>query len=298
MIPAGFFFSQSNLQDFLDCRRRFQLRHLRRLAWPAVEAEPALEHEREMQRGEAFHHMVHQHLLGVPEERLAEMANYPPLDQWWENYLALHRSKEDEFAAWWSTQAIRYPETTLSAPLAGVRLLAKYDLLISTPDERFIIVDWKTSARIPRRTWLAERMQTRLYPFLLVRAAMHLNHGQPVQPEVVEMVYWYAAAEASSQTERLIHFPYSQQQYRTDEEELIRLLELIQRLEETDFAATQDERRCGFCTYRSLCSRGVRAADFTNTPPEGGLETEPSPIDLDFEQIGEIAYDLGAATLD
>ena len=45
-LPEGFRFSQSSLQDYVDCRRRFQLRYLQNLAWPALQSEPALENER------------------------------------------------------------------------------------------------------------------------------------------------------------------------------------------------------------------------------------------------------------
>mgnify|MGYP007064289961 CR=1 FL=1 len=38
-LPVDFQFSQNNLQDYLDCARRFELRALRRLAWPAAQSE-------------------------------------------------------------------------------------------------------------------------------------------------------------------------------------------------------------------------------------------------------------------
>ena len=38
LLPPDFHFSQRSLQDYVDCRRRFQLRYLQHLAWPAVEA--------------------------------------------------------------------------------------------------------------------------------------------------------------------------------------------------------------------------------------------------------------------
>jgi hypothetical protein len=59
-LPEGFQFSQASLQDYVDCPRRFQLRYLVNLDWPAVEAEPVLKHERHMERAGLFHQMVHQ----------------------------------------------------------------------------------------------------------------------------------------------------------------------------------------------------------------------------------------------
>ncbi|MCP4541151.1 MAG: PD-(D/E)XK nuclease family protein, partial [Chloroflexi bacterium] len=64
-LPADFQFSQASLQDYVDCPRRFQLRYVLRVAWPAPEAEPVLENERYLQQGAAFHRLVHQHALGL-----------------------------------------------------------------------------------------------------------------------------------------------------------------------------------------------------------------------------------------
>ena len=62
-LIENFQFSQANLQDFVDCRRRFQLRYLQHIAWPAIESEPVLENERFLQQGARFHRMIQQHLL-------------------------------------------------------------------------------------------------------------------------------------------------------------------------------------------------------------------------------------------
>ena len=69
-LPDDFQFSQSSLQDFETCARRFQLRYLRQLSWPAVESEPIQEAERLAQLGADFHRLVHQHLVGIDEETL------------------------------------------------------------------------------------------------------------------------------------------------------------------------------------------------------------------------------------
>ena len=127
-LPADFQFSQSSLQDLEDCRRRFQLRYILRLPWPAIEAEPLLENERHMQQGALFHRMAHQHLLGIPADRLSPMAQDLPLRDWWQNYL-------DQAVPWLGLQSSNtttryYPEFTLGTRVGGYRLLAKYDLLL------------------------------------------------------------------------------------------------------------------------------------------------------------------------
>lgn len=280
-LPEGFIFSQSSLQDFTDCRRRFQLRYLQHLAWPAVESEPVLEAERTQQRGALFHRMVQQHLLGVPAERLASMIDDEALGRWWANYLAYYQDSSG-FQNLTGPGRL-YPEISLSAALNGYRLEAKYDLVAVGPDGRAVIYDWKTGRQRPKRPWLAGRLQTRLYPYLLVRAGVQLNDGRTLLPEQVEMIYWFA--EHPGQPER---FAYSLPSYQEDEATLSDLIGTIQRLGEDDFPLTSDLRRCVYCIYRSLCERGARAGNLDEAETETVLE-EPG-LGIDFEQIGEIEF--------
>lgn len=289
----GFHLSQTNLQDFVDCRRRFQLRYLQQIAWPALEVEPALEYEREMQCGAAFHHLAHQYFLGLPVKRLSAMIRDQQLADWWNNLLSFIPPPPD--APIEGQPHLRlYPELTLTAPLGPYRLIAKYDLVALPSDKSqgkcFTIFDWKTSRSRPSRKWLTARLQTRLYPYLLVRAGSSLNQGsEPVQPSQIEMIYWFASFP--KQPER---FTYDEKQYRLDEEYLLSLANLLQRLDEEDYTLTPNEHHCRFCVYRSLCERGIAAAHL-----EENLElADLPPLDLDFEQIAEIAYETGDVTLD
>ncbi len=274
-LPTDFQFSQGSLQDYVDCPRRFQLRYLQRLAWPAVEAEPALENERHLQQGAAFHRLVHQHVLGLLPERLSSAITDKDLSRWWHNYLE---------SAPADLPASRYPEVVLSAPVSGHRLVAKYDLIAVGSEQRPIILEWKTSRKRPRRKWLAERLQTRVYPYLLVRAGSHLNEEQPFQPEQVEMVYWFANFPEDPE-----RFPYDAAQHDADGDYLASLIEEIKSLGDEDFTLTTQERRCRYCPYRSLCRRGTRAGalEEAEDEPEWSDDFE---IALDFEQIAEIEY--------
>ena len=274
-LPTNFQFSQGSLQDYADCPRRFQLRYLLRLAWPAAEAEPAIENERYLQQGAAFHRLVHQHTLGMPLERLSGMVADEDLCRWWHNYLAQPPAE---------LPPSRYPEVSLSAPVGGHRLIAKYDLVSVEVGRRAVIVDWKTYRKRPRRGWLAARLQTRVYPFLLVRAGSHLNAGHLLQPEHVEMIYWFSNFPADPE-----RFAYGAAQYRADEVYLSSLIEEIQGLGDGDFTLTAQERRCHYCPYRSLCQRGIRAGAFDQAEEESEVRDD-FDVSLDFEQIAEIEY--------
>ena len=114
-LPLNFEFSQSSLQDYTDCRRRFFLRYIQQVAWPAVQTEPVIENERHIRRGERFHRLVQQFLLGIPVPRLAEIANADPdehLAQWWQSFSSTFASDFN------STRSV---ELALVAPLANSR---------------------------------------------------------------------------------------------------------------------------------------------------------------------------------
>ncbi len=265
--------SQSSLQDYVDCARRFQLRYVDRLSYPALESEPALENEKHQREGEFFHRLVQQHLIGIPGEQVSKAANTPNLQRWWENFT----NSKGLFSL--GTRTGLYPEATLSAPLGSYRLLAKYDL-IALDGDKTIIYDWKTYRKRPRNEWLAARMQTRVYRALLVHAGAHLNSGVPFEPEQIEMVYWF-----SDFPDDPARFAYTSAQYKRDWALLTKLSDEIAGA--SSFPLTDDTTRCLYCPYRSYCERGVRAGDADQTEAE--MEAEEL-FDINFEQIGEIAF--------
>ena len=264
-------FSQSSLQDYVDCARRFQLRYLERLSYPAVEVEPALENEKHQQEGEYFHRLVQQHLIGIPNEQISKLANTPNLQRWWDNFQTDLTGLKDLSGL--------YAELTLSAPLGSFRLLAKYDL-IAIKDGRAVIYDWKTYRKRPRNEWLAARMQTRVYRALLVNAGAHLNNGQPFEPEQIEMIYWFADFPNDP-----AKFSYTSAQYQRDWDAFTKLVEEI--TSASSYPLTEDRQKCAYCTYRSYCERGIRAGDADQA--EADMEAEEL-FDVNFEQIGEIAF--------
>ncbi len=169
-------------------------------------------------------------------------------------------------------------------PFAGYRLAAKFDLLLDLTPEKVLIYDWKTGRKRQRRDWLAERVQTRLYPFLLAHAGGRFNQGKPLQPEQIEMVYWFAAYP--QQPERFI---YNAAQHASDQADLETWIAEISSLEADQFPLTAHTERCKFCVYRSLCERGTQAGEWS----EMDAADEPAPAgepELDFDQIGEIEF--------
>ncbi len=279
-LQSSFVFSQSSLQDYVDCQRRFQLRYIQQRAWPAVEAEPAMDNEHFMQRGLQFHQMAHQYWLGVPKEKIAgQVKGDKILSRWWKNFAGSKGFEERNFQ-----NQKPFPEISLSAPIGDFRIMAKYDLLVIQPEGKAIIFDWKTSRKRPKREWLIHRLQSRVYPYLLVQAGAQLNEGEPFKPEQIEMIYWY-----TDFPDQLARIPYSPKQFDEDQAYLARLISEIQSMGEGEAPLTEDERRCRFCVYRSLCNRGVEAGPLEEA--EGDWEAEGGfELELGFEHIAEIEY--------
>ncbi|MBE0670785.1 MAG: PD-(D/E)XK nuclease family protein [Anaerolineales bacterium] len=264
--------SQSSLQDYNDCPRRFELRYLEQLTYPAIETEPALENEKHQQEGEYFHRLAQQHLIGIPAEQIEKLANSDNLQRWWANFLPFSQSHLSRLTR-------RHAESTLSAPLGKFRLVAKYDL-IGFDQDKIYIYDWKTYRKRPKNEWLAIRWQTRVYRALLVQAGAHFNDGKPIQPEQIEMVYWFPDFPNDP-----AHFPYKGDQFKRDWDALVKLSSEITNA--SSFPKTDEVSKCNYCPYRSYCNRGVRAGDAL----EAELETEAEELfDINFEQIGEIEF--------
>jgi len=280
-LPEDFLFSQSSLQDYWDCKRRFFLKHIRKLAWPSIESEPIHENEHFRLQGEVFHKMVHQFLIGIPPERLSGMTSDILLGTWWENFLACQSDLVE-------LEKVRlYPEITITASLEGFRLLAKVDLLSLRDNGSCLIYDWKTYRKRPRREHLSQKLQTRLYPFLLIHSGTILSQPQPLPPEKLNMVYWYA--NFPLQPEK---FPYSFAQYQQDRQFISKLILSISRAaqsgQEQDFPLTDNPDRCLFCVYRSLCNRGIRAGNLDEDLAE--IDLNATLDDFDFEHISEIEF--------
>lgn len=277
-LKENFDFTQSNLQDYLDCPYRFYLRYIRHTKWPALVVDDALAFEQRGQTGARFHRLIQQYLLGIPEERLTDQAAADPSPEvaaWWEDFLQYAPSL---------LEGERHVETILSTGRAGHRLVAKYDLVLAQPSGRLVIFDWKTSAKRPKQEWLLERIQTRLYRFLLVRSGGVFTGAAETRPEQIEMNYWF-----TTQPELPVSLPYTDEQYQKDLNFFKALIREITELPGEAFSRTADVAKCRYCVYRSHCDRGTEAGgleafdDFDDEP-------EVEMGDLDFDQIEEIAF--------
>jgi hypothetical protein len=286
-LPNTFAFSQSSLQAYADCARRFWLAYVQRLPWPAVEAGPVHEYEEQMRAGSAFHQVIQRAESGLNHDVLAGRLR-DPLGGWFDAYRR-HRPAQ------LPTDHLEV-ERVLSIPFGNAqgkfRLAAQYDLIAAERGGRVVIVDWKTNRYPTRRNTLQWRLQTLVYPFVLVEASAVLPWG-PVEPEQIEMIYWFTAAPDSPQI-----FRYSADQHAASRSRLQGLLaEILGGSVEADFPLAPDteqnrQRLCAYCVYRSRCDRGEVAG-----PLDGHAEIgDFFAVDLDkaleftLDEIEELAF--------
>ncbi len=271
-LPEDFVFSQSRLQDYVDCPRRFDLRHLQQLRYPAPEVDDMLEFEHRMTQGERFHHLVHQHLIGISADILSKRIQDNEVKSWFDTYL--QNGLDD-------VPTTRYPERTLTVRLGEYALLAKFDLVAI--GEKVLIIDWKTSRKLPKREWLADKLQTIVYRYVLAKGGTHLNGGKAIAPEQIEMRYWYADHNGET-----IAFLYDTAQFKQDEVYLLGLVDEI--VERTEFPLTEDTQHCQFCTYRSLCNRGKEAGSLMEWKLGDYDEADLDDFEIDIDQIAELEF--------
>ena len=87
-----------------------------------------------------------------------------------------------------------------------------------------------------------------------MEAGAAVNGGVPVEPEHVSLVYWFV-----SEPETPVVFSYTRAEHEAEGRALAELVEDIQSRPRGGFPLTEDERRCAYCVYRSLCDRGETA---------------------------------------
>ena len=288
ILPNDFVFSQSNLQAYADCPRRFWLSHVQRLPWPAVEASPVQEYEYVMRLGESFHRAVQRAEVGIPTDLIAAQLE-DPLDLWFASYQQ-YRPRD-------LPTGVVEVESVLTTPFQvgndgpTFRLAAKYDLLAIEPGKRAVIIDWKTTRRRTEPHTLRQRLQSQVYPYLVVEASAALPWG-PLAPEQVEMRYWFTVAPDEPVTLR-----YDASQHAANHQLIERLItQILAGESEADFPKVPDtdanrNRFCAYCTYRSRCDRGILPGDLDAVADAEEMINDPDiNLEINLDDVPEIAF--------
>ena len=268
--------NQSNIQDFLDCPRRFQLKVIEGLSLPAAYSEPIEYFEKATLLGNRFHLICQQFFSGIDPVLLENSFSDPDLQTMWDNFLPYGESL---------LQYRLYPEQLLSISFFGHKLIAKYDLVVEINSEQYLIIDWKTAAKKSSSSKLDKRLQTHLYPYVFSQSGNDLFPENSISPGFIEMHYWYPLASDHEEV-----FPYSDNK---NSHFNLYLEEIISKINThissgIEFPLTDDKSTCQYCVFRSLCNRGTSAG-----PIENSLSIENEDlinIQFDMDQVSEIKF--------
>lgn len=252
-FPPDFAFTQSNLQDYMDCPRRFRLRYVEKLQWPAIQSEPVIAFEKRLESGQRFHQLVHQYTLGMPANLLrSQVIDEPDLLRWWDNFY--------EYRPLDGLPQERRSEFHITLPYAENRLSAIIDMIAWNDSTAFTIIDWKSAAKRPSRLFLQSRIQSDLYPFIVERLSRLQESSTPSKLVHIKFIYWFPEFPANPEL-----FIYSENRDKEFSQHLNHIVKAIKESKLADFTMTEDTRLCKFCSYRSFCNRGVLPGNFSDT---------------------------------
>ncbi|MBI9048313.1 MAG: PD-(D/E)XK nuclease family protein [Anaerolineaceae bacterium] len=276
-LSVDFHFTASNLQDYLTCERRFELKAIQQCQWPALPSQPVQEQEEHMRNGILFHQYVNQCFLGIPSQNISDLIQNTSMLQWWNNFLQTFDDQiRKEFIAF---------EHTLAGYLDEFSILSKIDAL-RVKDQQWIIYDWKTGLHLPKAQTMQNKIQSRLYPYMLATFGAGLNNNTPLQADQISMMYWFP--EFPNQE---IQFSYSKSKYDEDQLFLKELMAEIVAKKPGEFYLTEQDKNCIYCVYRSLCARGSTAGDYNDIQEEDAEQLLDNFLqELDIDQIEEIAF--------
>lgn len=254
--------TQLHIRNFLECRRRFELRYLSPFAWP--EPPYSLDTEQAFDRGRAFHKHLEQRFLGLNPH--AAMIDDPTIRMWWNTFDSSGPPIPD---------GRRYPEISLAVPLGGHQLFGRFDLLVITPtddgDVKATIFDWKTSKAQPearlRTVW-----QTRLYLALLAEGGHTLIPGrkEKLNPDHLSMTYWYVGDPDNPRT-----LAYSRAMHQQNWQEIGEIVAEIEAARQAaEWPLTDDWSRCRDCAYQAYCGRQTATSPQSDIGDTDDLELD------------------------
>jgi hypothetical protein len=231
------------LSTYQSCALRFRYRYLDNLYWSR--AWGATDEDRKaLELGQNFHLMARRFYAGVDPAQVADPIDQKQLEHW----LGLLQGYNPR-----TFDRQYYPELDLRLNRSGLKLMAKFDLVVVQPDGRAIIFDWKTEKRMPKREYLKKSMQTLIYRYMLCAAGGSYSPNGQFKPSDVTMIYWNPSFYT-----RPIELPYSDAQFAKDELYLQNLIAHILRTPRELFLATTQLSTCQRCEFNMLC-HGRRA---------------------------------------
>ena len=184
--------------------------------------------------GNRFHLLANQYLSGIQSgEQLENSIDDPELKGWFNKFqIYIKRYKPFPF----------FSEFTAIMPFEEFRLIAVFDFISLTDDNKLMIGDWKTTSRLPKREVYSQSIQSYLYPFLAFETREHIFiQAASLKPQDLFMEYWFP-----NFPENTITLEYSNASHIKNREILSSLINEIAIKDVGTFEKTSNEKRCDF----------------------------------------------------
>lgn len=254
--------TQTHLTLLETCPRKFQNIFIKSFSPPP---DPDLQVSAAW--GNQFHLLMQQQALALP------ITVMEPVDKEMTACLKQLRQTAPELfdaPAGWQHQS----ETQRTLAFNGYLLTVIYDLLRLGPAQAEV-VDWKTYQQTPKREWLENDWQTRLYLFVLAEAS-------GLTPDQLSMTYWFVRGKNTETPKpEYQRLSYSLTQHEQTRLELISLTDHLTALiqQGTDFPqVAQTSGKCERCPFAHRCGRSD--ADLPGDVPVA--------LSLDVDAIAEV----------
>jgi len=257
------YFSQSALGTYQSCQLRFRRRYLEGLYWPNTWALDEMG-KAGLEQGRLFHLLAQRYFSGGMDPHYSVIND--PVREWLSSLVSFRPFQQ---------HLVFQPEQELRLNSGVFRLVAKFDLLLFTPEGRSVIYDWKTTSAVPKQEYWRKHLQTVVYRYVLCAAGEACSPFGPVKPEDLSMIYWNPQYPGTYAT-----LGYSEREFVRDGEFLQRLMAEIMAKESGEFFATTDQKRCRHCEYSPVCL-GERAV-------EVDVAEDDQDLELDWDSIEQI----------
>src|SRR6056297_1016627 len=257
------YFSQSALDIFQKCRKRFQYRYIDGLYWPAKWGIDA-EIEKELEKGRKFHLLAERYYLdGSIQDQIVED---PELNAWLKRLKSFLPYSQYVIS---SEQELRYRHKKF-------KFLAKYDLLYYNKEKKLIeLYDWKTDKKSLLEKELENSTQSRFYLYLFKKAGQKYYSDKFDIQNNPDLIFWNPRFP---EEKKIIN--YSDEDFSKDSIYFEDLVGKI--LMEDEFPMTNNFNICRYCEYRPIC-RGKQTE-------KREIFEEDLDMDLNWEEIEELEF--------
>ena len=260
------FFSQLALTVYDKCKLKFRRRYIDGLFWPA-DWSGNKEQKEMVEKGRKFHLLAQRYFArgeNIQKEYLTD-----ELVQWF--------SRLKEFRPYNDVDIFK-AEYDLRINKNTLKLVSKYDLLyIDERSNRFIIYDWKTNKKKLNANKLKDKLQTRVYLFVLKESIVNVFSKKNISYDDISIIYWNPRYPRQNNK-----ITYTENMYKSDREFIKSKIKEIKSLSYDEFNAVSDEKTCKYCEYRPIC-HGKEAKEID-------IEEDDIDLELDWDSVDEISF--------